>query len=92
MQKSLNNSAPTSIAAARRIEPIVGTQRQILVEFVRGCGLDGATAQEMEVATGISGNSVRPRLVQLRRDGLIANSGRVRPTRSQRLAVVWIAG
>jgi transcription initiation factor IIE alpha subunit len=86
-----HNGTPTSIAAARQIEPVAGTQGHDIMAFVRGCGRQGATAEEIEMATGISGNSVRPRLVQLRRDNLVVDSGKVRPTRSKRQAVVWVA-
>ena len=86
-----HNGTLTSVAAARLIEPVAGTQGHEIMDFVRGRGREGATAEEIEMATGISGNSVRPRLVQLRRDGLIVDSGKVRLTRSKRQAVIWVA-
>ena len=51
----------------------------------------GLTAQEIEDRTGIAGNTVRPRLVELRDAGLIVEGPRFRKTRSGRWAVVWVA-
>lgn len=52
-------------------------------------GSDGMTAQEIERATGLAGNTVRPRLVALREIGRVEDSGRRRVTASGRKAVVW---
>ena len=49
----------------------------------------GFTAEELEEATGLSGNTVRPRLVALRAKGLVVKTDEVRPTRSGRTAAVW---
>lgn len=50
----------------------------------------GATADEIESRLEIAGNTVRPRLVELREMNLIKNSERMRKTRSGRSAVVWV--
>jgi hypothetical protein len=61
------------------------------MSFLRTQGREGATAEEIETGTGISGNSVRPRLIQLRKANLLADSAKVRPTKANRIAIVWVA-
>jgi hypothetical protein len=53
---------------------------------------DGATDEELIDAFGGPGNAnaVRPRRCELVRLGIIVDSGRTRPNRSSRDAVVWI--
>jgi transcription initiation factor IIE alpha subunit len=90
LQHHPHNSTPTSKAAAHQIQPVAGSQGHKIMSFLRTRGRDGATAEEIETATGISGNSVRPRLIQLRKADSIADSGKVRATRANRMAVVWV--
>lgn len=53
----------------------------------------GLTAEEVERVTGLSGNTVRPRLAELADLGRAVRSPRVRSTSSGRSAVVWtVAG
>ncbi len=49
----------------------------------------GATAQEIENGMRLSGDTVRPRLVELRKVWLVVTRGK-RPTRSGRKACVWM--
>src|SRR5438094_451375 len=51
----------------------------------------GVSADEIEHDTCYSGNTIRPRLVELRRLGSIKKTTATRPTRSGRKAVVWVA-
>ena len=75
--------------AHRAIQPAAGTLRQRVLEVVAASR--GLTAEEIESATGLTGNTVRPRLVELREAGLVAPSGEARTTRSGRRATVWVA-
>jgi hypothetical protein len=77
----------TSLKAALRALPKSGTKRARLYDYLASCG--GATDEEMEHALGISGNTVRPTRVSLVRDGLVEDSGLVRPTVSGNDAIVW---
>lgn len=82
-----HNGTPTSVAAAISIEPISGTQRRAIHEWL--CGRpDGATRQEIEQGTGVDGSAVRPRVLELIGMGLVRETARTRATTSGRMAVV----
>lgn len=91
-----HNGSATSAAAARSIAPLVGTIRRRVLDFVRSQP-DGATADEIEAALGLSGNTVRPRLIELQgresdgSDRFIRQTERTRLTHARRKAVVYEA-
>ncbi len=77
---------PTSVAAGRRIRLPAKTFRGRVLDALR----DGPkTDDELCVATGLRDNSVRPRRVELVREGLVEDSGDVRPTRTGHDAIIW---
>ncbi|MCH9681565.1 MAG: hypothetical protein K0V04_09040 [Deltaproteobacteria bacterium] len=77
---------PTSVTAGRRIRLPAKTFRgRVLAALREGPKTD----DELCVATGLRDNSVRPRRIELVREGLVENSGHVRPTRSGNAAIVW---
>ena len=79
----------TSYAAAVAKRPTAPAQRaQVYATLVASGPL---TAEQLEDHLGLSGNSIRPRLVELRRDALVLDTGRRIKTRSGRWAVVWAA-
>jgi hypothetical protein len=83
----------TSTAAAGAIEPKAATLRRLVLEALRLRGQQGATDDELQEvlgSVGMSGNTQRPRRVELVRAGLVRDSGTTRPTRSGRRAVVWV--
>jgi hypothetical protein len=88
-----HNGTRTSRAAARSMGRIALDLRERIYAYVCACGIQGATADEIEAALRINGNTVRPRLVELRSsiNPRIVDSGRTRATRSGRSAVVWWA-
>ena len=81
----------TSEEAARKIEPQRGKLQTLCYLAIKSAGASGMTAQEVETATGLPGNTVRPRIVELWEQQRIERTGERRPTRSGRMAVVWIA-
>jgi len=81
----------TSKDAALRVLPKAGTKRSILLEFLRGRGLVGATDEEMQSMVPMAANTQRPRRVELALGHHIKDSGRTRQTISGDHAVVWIA-
>jgi hypothetical protein len=87
--------SPTSIAAADAAKPTAETQRRRVLEWLTVASsssvLCGATDEEMQEGMTLAPNTQRPRRVELVRMGLVKDSGRTRPTRSGRQAVVWIA-
>ena len=56
----------TSLAAAAKITQHTARIREAIYLFIRASG--GATEREIENGTGLSGNSVRPRLRELQGD------------------------
>jgi len=81
----------TSRLAAEQIKPHAPLIRDRVLEFIAGRGPDGATDEETALGLRIRESTARARRVELRDQGLIADSGQVRPTTSGRAAVVWRA-
>lgn len=81
-----HNNRETSILAAEAIRPHVGRQQQAILDYLRGC--DGDTRDGIEAATGIHGNAVRPRCLELLKLRLIVETNETRLTRSGRKAYV----
>lgn len=79
----------TSEEAAERIEPSVETLRGKVLRFVRSCGDNGATDEEVQDALSMNPSTERPRRIELERLGFVQDSGKIRLTRSNRKAVVW---
>ncbi len=77
----------TSREAARSIEGSIKTLRERVFRAIKGSPV-GLTAEEVELFTGIPGNTVRPRIVELYRSGQISTVGK-RRTKSGRRADVW---
>ena len=89
MTHAPHNGTPTSKDAAADIRAHTPKLRAKVLAFVASRGAYGATAQEIEAGTGLAGNTVRPRLVELAENGCIERTGRTRPTTSGRQASVW---
>jgi len=51
----------------------------------------GCTDDELQVGLNLEGSTQRPRRIELVQQHRIIDSGRTRPTRSGRKAVVWVA-
>ena len=78
----------TSRKAADRALPKSGTHRRRIYDYLQL--VSGATDEEVELALGISGNSVRPCRVTLVEEGWVKDSGTRRLTRSGNEAIVWV--
>ncbi len=83
------NIRPTSLDAYRSADH--RSNRERCFESVRSCGSAGATNDEISLDTGLPIQSVTPATGALRKAGLIRESGRTRPTRSGRAAMVYVA-
>lgn len=79
---------PTSVAAAEQIRPRRQSHSQRVLEAIRS---GPKTDQEIAEVTGLAENSVRPRRVELEREGQIVDSGTTRRTVANRRAIVWRA-
>ena len=90
MTLELHNGTTTSREAAMRIVGEANNQRaRILLELYRHDG--GLCAFEIEQLLGMSGNTVRPRLVELARHGHVRATDETRLTPSGRPAAIWKA-
>lgn len=85
------NAGITRAAAGVAIRPTAGRQRMLVLRHLQSVGASGATDQQIQSATGLTGNSQRPRRQELQTLELIEDSGDVRPTVAGRAAVVWVA-
>jgi len=81
----------TSKAAANRAQSRTHIDRSLLLTYLRKCGQDGATDEEMQLATGICGDRQRPRRGDLEKRVLIRKNGLTRTTLSGNQACVWVA-
>lgn len=87
-----HNGTPTSKAAAEEIKPSRDTLRQQVLEAIQLWERHGATREELEHLTGLSGNTIRPRVVELVSAGAVVEpAGRTRKTKGGRQAQVLLA-
>jgi hypothetical protein len=87
----IHNGTATSIAAAESIRGTAATDRQRVLDAIRAAGIHGLTREQIEVATGLAGNSVRPRVAELIAAGTIEEAGEIRRTSTGRAARVLTA-
>lgn len=80
----------TSVAAAEAVKPAAGRLRAEVLAAIRRAGRAGLTDAEGQAATGIGGDTWRPRRRELQDAGLIRDSGKRRTTGHGREAVVWV--
>lgn len=84
-----NDHPDTAQAAAKAIAPHSGTLRARVLDAL-GAAPGGLAADQIERTLSLSGNTVRPRLVELRKAGLAEQSDRTAKTRSGREARLWV--
>lgn len=81
----------TSIAAAADMAPKLGRLQLLARHAIERAGFNGLTADELADALDCDRYSIQPRTSELRRKGMIADSGKRRRNASSKLAIVWIA-
>ncbi|MEG3124420.1 hypothetical protein [Sphingomonas sp. GB1N7] len=81
----------TSIEAAALIAPAAGKLQRMVLDAIAGAGVSGRTTDEVAGFLGLNRTSVQPRTSELRRKGLIRDSGLRRPNASGVRAIVWSA-
>lgn len=89
-RRPLGGSRATSKAAADSIAPSAGTLRGRIRDWLASRGTTGGTCDEVEVALDMRHQTASARCKELRDAGTILDSGRTRPTRSGRQAVVLV--
>lgn len=82
----------TSIDAAIALAPKLGRLQRMVLEAVKGRGSFGLTPEEAADLLNIDRVSAQPRFSEIKRKGLIFDSGlrRINPS-SRKRAVVWVA-
>lgn len=81
----------TSKQAAERISGSAASLRRKVLEFIRTRGARGATDSEIQDCLEMDGDTERPRRWELRKAGLIVDSGIRRETKTGRASIVWRA-
>lgn len=84
------DAAPTSVAAAVKVAPAVGTQARAVLDAILRAGAHGMIDEETCRATGLHDNSVRPRRGSLASAGLIRKAG-TRENAAGNDCDVWVA-
>lgn len=86
-----HRNVDTSIAAADALSPKLGRLQRMAENAIRDAGWLGLTADELAARLAMDRWSIQPRTSELRRKGLIRDSGQRRPNCTGKLAIVWIA-
>ena len=81
----------TSMEAADDIAPKLGRLQFQVVTAIESARENGMTGDEVAARLGVERWSVRPRTSELRRKGVIRDSGRRRANTSGRSAIIWVA-
>lgn len=81
----------TSIAASEALAPKLGRLQGMALSAIIDAGWFGHTADELADRLEMDRYSIQPRTSELRRKGLIRDSGQRRPNSSGKLAIVWVA-
>lgn len=79
----------TSKRAAESAASKAPTDRIRVLEYLKSCGEDGATDQEIQNALSLKESTERPRRVSLVQSGEVVDSGKTRLTEAGKQAVVW---
>lgn len=79
--------SPTSVKAAEQIGPSLNTLRERVYRCILSCG--PITDEGISAATGMPGNTERPRRIELLKAGRICQQG-TKQTASGRSAAAWI--
>jgi len=81
----------TSIIAAEALKPKLGRLQLMAKDAINGAGDNGLTADELAARLELDRWTIQPRTSELRRKGLIRDSGRRRRNVTGKPAIVWIA-
>jgi len=86
-----HRNVKTSIAAADDLAPKLGRLQRLAVDTFRAVYPAGLTADELALRLALDRCSIQPRTSELRRKGLICDSGMRRPNATGKMAIVWVA-
>ena len=86
-----HRNVDTSMAAADALAPKLGRLQRMAEATIRDAGIIGLTADELAARLDMDRWSIQPRTTELKRKGLIRDSGQRRPNSTGKQAIVWIA-
>lgn len=81
----------TSIAAAADIAPKLGRLQRLAEDAIRRAAYRGLTADELAAHLNLDRWSIQPRTTELKRKGLVVDSGMRRRNCTGKAAIVWVA-
>lgn len=81
----------TSIAAAGDLAPKLGRLQRLAAVTIREAGEQGLTADELAARLKLDRWSIQPRTTELRRKGIVRDSGKRRRNCTGKQAIVWVA-
>lgn len=81
----------TSREAGELAREGASSQRARVLHALTFAADNGATDEELQTALELNPSTERPRRIELVNSGRARDSGRTRPTKSGRQAVVWVA-
>ena len=85
-----HRNVDTSVAAAGDLAPKLGRLQNMALTAIRDAGWLGLTADELAARLGMDRWSIQPRTTELKRKGLIRDSGLRRPNATGKQAIVWV--
>lgn len=77
------------MSEGKKMAPAFGTTAWAVIKFVRQAGVRGATADEIEVGTGFPHQTVSPTVSNLKKAGVLVDSGSRRATRCGAIVPAW---
>jgi len=86
-----HRNVDTSVAAANAIAPKLGRLQRLAQAAIKAAKGRGLTADELAAKLNMDRYSIQPRTSELRRKGLIRDSGMRRLNSSGQAAIVWVA-
>ena len=86
-----HRNVETSVAAADALAPQLGRLQRMAETTIRDAGAHGLTADELAARLDMDRWSIQPRTSELKRKGLVRDSGQRRPNSTGKLAIVWVA-
>ena len=86
-----HRNVDTSIAAANALAPKLGRLQRMSQSAIRDAAEQGLTADELAAQLDMDRWSIQPRTSELKRKGLIRDSGQRRSNATGKLAIVWVA-
>lgn len=85
-----HRNVETSIAAANELAPKLGRLQGMALSAIRNAGSHGFTALELAERLKVDRLAIQPRTSELKRRGLIRDSGQRRPNPTGKSAIVWV--